>query len=265
VKKYAVISTTSDPLYSFFVPIAAWCWGKLGIRTICIIPAVISKAAHFALMKALEINNYGWCATFIAPEDKQATYAQVGRLFAAADGIVDPNDILITSDADMIVFRDVFPDDDYMNILGVDLVPQKQYPVCYISGRVSRWREAMKIKGRTLQECLDAELGPIECENFRGHQWSFDQSLLYRQLSFDQPIAFQNRARPGTQFAMNRADRDDVNWRSYCGPTLLDAHLWRPGYEEPAFSNIVELLTIQYPDEDFEWLFEYHTKYKELL
>lgn len=73
------------------------------------------------------------------------------------------------------------------------------------------------------------------------------------------------RARPGTQFAANRVDRDDINWRAYVNDDLVDAHLWRPGYTDENFANIMELLTMKYPNEDFTWLRTYNEQYKNLL
>ena len=34
----AVISTTHDPKYSFFLPIVSYCWHKLGVKVICFTP-----------------------------------------------------------------------------------------------------------------------------------------------------------------------------------------------------------------------------------
>jgi hypothetical protein len=135
--------------------------------------------------------------------------------------------------------------------------------MCYASAEVKVWRDLMGIKGFTYQECLDNLLGDIDSETMRGDYWSKDQEELYNKTW--RCANMINRAIPGTQFAENRVDRDDINWRSYCGPDLIDAHLWRPGYEENNFKNIMELLKIQYPEDNFQWLIDYRNEYIKLL
>ena len=121
----------------------------------------------------------------------------------------------------------------------------------------------MKLDGKSYQNCLDELLGDIECENMRGNYWSKDQQNLWENTC---DIAYLiGRARPGTQFADNRVDRDDANWRSYLNDNLIDAHLWRPGYTDENFANIIELMTTMYPNDDFSWLVEYNEKYKALI
>ena len=122
----------------------------------------------------------------------------------------------------------------------------------------------MGIVNKTYQECLDEILGHEEMENMRGNLWSRDQELLKNCLKSISKIEL-SRARPGTQFADNRVDRDDANWRSYLNDSLIDAHLWRPGYTDENFANIMELMTTMYPNDNFSWLVEYNEKYKKLL
>lgn len=259
MRKYAVISTTNDPLYSFFLPIVHWCWGKLGIGTCIVVPRSMIDSAVLNLI--LQYTQGAFYSTFTCPQNKEATYSQVARLYASQCD----DDFYITSDADMAVFRDEFVEDEYFNILGSDLVPVGQYPMCYAWAVGDVWNKAMKIGDKTMQQCLDEQLAHEEMENMRGNLWSRDQEILRNNLSMFQPLATVARARPGTQFASHRVDRDDINWRAYTGPTLLDAHLWRPGYTDANFANIMELLTIQYPEENFTWLREYRSAYLDLL
>ena len=134
--------------------------------------------------------------------------------------------------------------------------------MCYVSAYKSDW-EFYFSKGKTLQECLDDELAHEEMENMRGNLWARDQELLKKYVGLN--YISHKRARPGTQFADNRVDRDDANWRSYLNDNLIDAHLWRPGYTDENFANIMELMTTMYPNDDFSWLVEYNEKYKQLL
>lgn len=284
----AIISSTYDDKYLFFLPIVTWCWNKLGIGTICFTPKVkiptdTSNEKLFAKICLVESSVKGsgiiW-EGFSSPKDKEATYAQCSRLYAGALDLPD-DEILITSDIDMAVFLVPPFHANKFNIWGSDLTPDGQYPICYITNSATNWMEyfgvaekytGMKSKDKwinkkSLQECLDSLLGDIECDNFRGNYWGKDQEEAFLRINKFNPqrIIKIPRARPGTQFASNRVDRDDANWRSCLGPDLVDAHLWRPGYTQENFANILELLTTQYPNDNFDWLVAYRNEYIKLL
>lgn len=263
----AVISSTYDDQYLFFLPIVAWCWNKLGVDVICFLPELrggLKNAAKLELaltsIPVSKIEHH----LFKCPKHKEATYAQCSRLYAAALDLPE-YEVLITSDVDMAVFSNpmrVKSEDDFFDILGQDLVPPGQLPICYIMGTKKTWNRFFS-KGRSLQNCLDDELAHEECLNFRGNFWSRDQELAFKNVG---ELFFSHlRARPGTQFASHRVDRDDINWRSYVNDDLLDAHLWRPGYTDENFANIMELLQMKYPQENFQWLIEYRENYLKLL
>lgn len=271
----AIISSTYDDKYLFFLPIVTWCWNKLGVDVICFIPTIsllgpesiedILKIVNklklintVCVSKDLKIESH----TFDAPYDKQATYAQCSRLYAAALPNLREGEIICTSDVDMAVFKQPLYNAD-MYIWGSDLVPEGQYPMCYATASVKTWKMLMGIGDTSVQECLDVLLGDIECENMRGNYWGKDQQTLWEKSNYFAHLF--KRARPGTQFASHRCDRDDTNWRSYLGSDLVDAHLWRPGYTDENFANILELLQTQYPNDSFQWLIDYHNEYIKLL
>lgn len=262
----AIVSTTHDDKYLFFLPIVCFMWNKLGVDVICFAPKAKADDFNFLnLIARCGLSERNMVYSFDAPEHKQPTYAQCSRLFAAALDL-PKEEVLITSDIDMAVFK-VPPHEEMfwtgLTIYGGDLVPPKQFPMCYASATVEDWRNVMKINGRSYQQCLDDLLGEIECEGFRGNMWSKDQEELWNHAHENAIII--SRARPGTQFASNRVDRDDANWRSYVNENLFDAHLWRPGYTDENFANILELLKMKYPDENFDWLINYRNEYIKLL
>lgn len=264
----AVISTTYDDRYLFFLPIVAWCWNKLGVDVICFLPSrdnPILTNNDYQKIELIKRNSSASLFEFKCPENKEATYAQCSRLYACCLDL-PKDEVLVTSDIDMAVFKVPPHEGSFwyaLTILGVDLVPEGQFPMCYASGTAEDWRETMQINGRSYQQCLDGLLGEIECENMRGNYWSKDQGVLYNQ-AHETAIKLP-RARPGTQFANHRVDRDDINWRSYVNDDLIDAHLWRPGYEENNFNNILELLQAKFPNDNFQWLVDYRNEYIKLL
>lgn len=262
----AVISSTNDPVYSFFIPITAWCWNMLNVDVVCFVPGNVSEVTKFA-MDTMNFNgeNRNLSYGFNCPEHKEATYAQCSRLYGACLDLPE-DEIIISSDIDMGVFSLPPIYEGKMTVCGVDLVPKGQVPMCYISAPVKEWRRVFKLNGRTCQQLLDNLLGSIECENFRGNYWAKDQEEAYEKIISANPRVVEiPRARPGTQFASNRVDRDDINWRSYVNDDLVDAHLWRPGYTDQNFANIMELLQMKYPEENFQWLIDYRNEYLKLL
>ncbi len=258
----AVISVTVDnPMYSFFVPIVTWCWSRIGINCIVIHNGGVRHVVEL----------WGCCPTgtsfhtFDAPSDKQATYAQVSRIYAAALDLPE-DEVLITGDVDMATFGDYLKQKNAdFDIFGYDLAPEKQYPICFVSATVKNWREAMQINGKSLQECLDADLGHIECLHFRGNYWGFDQEKLHSKVSLSHSLYLHGRAKPGTQFATRRVDRDNMFYEENINDQLIDAHLWRPGYTEENFPKILNLLQRMYPNDNFDWLISYTEKYRQLL
>jgi hypothetical protein len=168
----------------------------------------------------------------------------------------------------MAVFKKIWVDIPkefpHFYVIGNDLTPEKQYPICYAYARVGTWRSVFELDGKTYQQCLDEHLGDIECENMRGNYWGADQEKLYNKVSKCMPILLP-RSNGQNQFAQNRVDRDDTNWRSYVNDELIDAHLWRDGFTDENHANIMELMRMKFPDEDFTWLTLYRNEYLKLI
>lgn len=261
----AVLSATEHDWYSMPLPFAVYSWKVIGIDCLVITPEGDSPKLELAKKYCAPTTIF---QTFKAREDKQATYAQVARLYVATNPQLFPWEVLITGDSDMAVFGDylIHPPALGFKIFGADLVPDKQWPICYISGSIASWDRVMEVKGRTLQECLDDALGHEEMQNMRGCLWSRDQETIFNQLQKykDVSVEYINRAKPGTQFASHRVDRDDINWRAYVNDELVDAHLWRPLHTDENFSNVIELFTMKYPNADLSWMYQYREEFLKL-
>lgn len=270
----ATISSTYDDLYLWNLPLVTWCWNKLGADVVCFMPDIniephlrddnwSKSAAKISLIHQLGRNGIIRLSHpyFTSPKNKESTYAQCSRLYGACLDLPE-DEILITGDVDMAVFQ-LPPNNGCFTIFGADLVPPQQYPMCYASGTVNEWRTHMAINGKTVQQCLDDLLGDIQAEHFRGNYWGKDQEELWAKTNH---IAYTvPRARPGTQFASHRIDRDDAYWEERLSPEIIDAHLWRPGYTDENFPKILRLMKYFYPEENFDWLVEYTEQYKKLL
>lgn len=269
----AVISSDFNDTYLYFIPISTWAWNKIGIDVICFLPYLKNRGNNFSEKFDLVLGNMPDCRTspsfrmefFNAAEHKEATYAQCLRLYAAALNLSD-DEVLITGDCDMLSFGDYLKQKTAdFDIFGYDLTPPNQYPICYLSASVKNWRSAMQINGKTYQQCIDSLLGEIECEHFRGNYFGKDQEEAFNRISRHPNIYLHGRAKPGTQFATRRVDRDNMFYEENINDQLIDAHLWRPGFTEENFPKILNLLQRMYPNDNFDWLISYTEKYRQLL
>jgi hypothetical protein len=268
----AIISTTHDDQYLFYVPLVAWAWNKLGCDVVVITPDLgdqtddrIELIIDTRWEQDIDLHWVG----FTAPADKLATYAQCSRLYAGCFRRLLPDEeVLIVSDADMAVFDKIYFDTAYdgrIHVYGADLVPDGQYPMCYIAMTAATWRDVMDINlGDSMQSKLDALLGQLECEHFKGNYWCKDQETIFNLLTEGGwPVVKHNRARLPHQFATRRADRD--GWPGVIPPDIIDAHLPRPGYTEENFAKIMKLFTTIYPNDDLKWMVDYKNKYIQLI
>lgn len=261
----AVISSTYDSKYLYFLPIVTWLWNKLGVGVICFMPYDNTSGQRFMLVSDTLVKTKadGVIYNFACPKHKEATYAQCSRLYAACLNLPE-DEILITSDIDMGVFKiPPYIDDGTITIFGSDLVPANQFPICYASATVKYWRYSFSLNSISYQQALDNLLSNIDCENMRGNYWSKDQQELYNKTWED--ACHITRAKPGTQFATSRYDRDDAFLLDRLSLDTIDYHMPRPGYTDENFNQILTVLQFHYPNEDFTWLKSYTEEYKRLI
>lgn len=272
----AIISMTYSDTYLYFLPITTFLWNKLGVDVICFMPRLnYENDKKYGLVQYynwLHDNSLKNCQVhfFDAPEHKQATYAQCSRLYGACLDLPE-DEVLCIGDVDMGVFNlnwlnNGLTTGNDMTILGADLVPEKQIPMCYISGDVKEWRNTFELHGKTYQQCLDELLGDIECESFRGNYWGKDQETAYKMIDKNCSAAYYlDRSNGQNQFAQNRYDRDDSYILDRLNPDTIDFHMNRPGFEDGNFNIILTILKYHYPNEDFTWLINYTNEYRKLL
>lgn len=284
----AVISSTFDDNYHFFIPVVTWCWYKLGVEVVCFVPnikvpsdvgnneRIVEKAhlvEHYTKNSGIQFHGFN------APKNKEVTYAQCSRLYAACLDLPE-DEILVTSDADMCLFKNIFGIvEDKFVVWGSDLVPKGQYPICYLEATVQNWRQTFKLiygklsekKGvlaelgiKSYQKCLDDLFENDECLDFRGNRWSADQEKAFLHISktdrFEMP-----RTNGSSPFSTHRLDRDDSYLLERLNLDIIDYHMPRPGYETKNFEQILTVLKYFYPNEDFQWLIDYRREYLKLM
>src|SRR6185312_7846558 len=156
-----VVSSTFDDKYFFFIPIITWKWNQMGMDVLCFLPsAEIGDNPRYKRLCLLDdIIQENKLRIFVHPfkcrEDKEATYSQCARLYAAAANWgcsaykpLSDDEHIFTSDIDM--YGNAIPwYDEKFTIWGHDLVPEGQFPMCYARGTVKEWKYLMNIGTKT--------------------------------------------------------------------------------------------------------------------
>jgi hypothetical protein len=255
----AVLSMTEHDYYAMPLPIVVYTWYKIGVDCIVFLPSgnnpkiELAKEYCFSRAKFYEFN---------CEEKRIPTYSQVIRLFGASVES-DENEILITGDSDLAVFTNYYHSlkDGGIHIVGADLTPNDQYPMCFISMPVKKWKKVLNIK-KDYQAHISELIDPIEGINIRGEQWCYDQWYIKKRLNESgEKIILHNRTNGINQFATKRADRDGWHFDPY---NIIDAHLPRPLTDDDNFNKTYDLLKKIYPTDDLSWVLEYKNKYLKL-
>jgi len=265
----AIISSTYDNNYIFNIPLAAYCWNKLGVDVVCFMPYLQTTEENEKIDLVNDtLRNIGVKPIFrgfASPKHKEATYAQLTRVMAWGVTDIGEDEVVYLSDCDMLNFQIPPHSNEHdFTVLGHDLTPPSQYPVCYVGAKKRVWEKFFRKGSETYQQALDRHLGHIECEGFRGNYWSYEQEQIFNTLQNANCLLIP-RSNGQNQFAQNRCDRDDAYWIDRVTPSLIDAHLWRPPYTEENTEKIIRLLEIMYPLDSFHWVREYAAEFRSIL
>lgn len=257
----SVLSATESDFYAMPLPFAVYSWHKLGAISIVFIPKGYSAKLNLAKQYCSSAIFY----EFDTVESRVPTFSQVSRLFGAATdwAQLHKDVMMITADSDLCVFGDFFKelDDGKIHIVGADLTPSEQYPMCFAAMPVRKWEDVYKIKN-SYQEHLEEIINPIESTNLRGTAWCLDQFLLKKGLDESgEEIVFHPRSNGITQFAQKRADRDGWYFDPY---NIIDAHLPRPLTNKENFDKVYDLFKIKYPNDDLQWMINFRDEYMNL-
>jgi hypothetical protein len=237
--KYAIISTDANPEYFSLVPLACYSWNKLGYRPVVLtigdVPEVIKSFCDADFMPLRQ-----------TPLVKDSTIAQLYRLFACQSPMFGDNDIIVTSDSDMIIAKDIFNCNDGFTNYGYDLTGKSELPICYNIATAAKWRELMgefHIPDAAYSE---------QWETY----WSTDQQLLTQrahQYGMGR-ITFVDRGNQNKHgLPTGRWDRHD--W-AHIPESIIDVHMKRNDWEAQ-----IEVAERLWPGEDHSFI----TKFREAL
>jgi hypothetical protein len=138
--KYAILSTDNNPDYYSLLPLVCHSWRKLDYE-----PIIITVGLPYEVYEHLG----KYCDAHMIHADqvvgvKDSTIAQLSRLFISHKP--NPDDILITADADMVIASDIFTHDVSQGQIisyGYDLTGRSELPICYVKATATKWRELM--------------------------------------------------------------------------------------------------------------------------
>lgn len=215
-RRYVIVSSNGRPEYEYYLPILKWAWKKIGWEVI--------------VLRPIELTPY-----------REETITQCIRLYAPLLDVFGEDDLLMTSDADMIPLSDYWnPNPDEITIYGHDLTDYTQIPMCYIAMSFSKWKEVMGLSG-TITQCLERDLSLSKAlsEN-KEEWWGVDQDIITNKLSSFPITKIYRGKEEGSYLPKGRYDRDGM----IIPTTLIDFHA--PHFPNKYITEIKNILFLAF-------------------
>lgn len=197
------------------------------------------------------IKNYRYSYMVLKPINgiRDVTLAQCSRLFAAYHF---KDEILITSDVDMIVKKDIFLSAIGIHIYGHDLTNFEHVPMCYIQMETDRWIEVMGIdRSKTLEENIEfivKEEPLLYSGEQYGGWWCVDQEIITKKIKA-QPFVYGHDRGIVNGLPTGRLDRS--GWKM--PDEIIDIHL-----PKDPLNNLDKIIPVTY-----DWVKDYANEYME--
>lgn len=275
-RKIAVVSTNDNDDYLFYLPIVAWAWAKLGWGLFFSKPHGESGRMKLALEVSCSVVPHQLMWSYVTlpsyayiPESRvrEETLAQSSRLYAANYVGFQDDDLIITSDVDMM------PLSDYWRGLSDDItcygrnLSDEHFPICYIMASSKKWKKIMNLSGFSDNDMLaDIKEFPQSFSDEKSKAWVYDQDLVTARLNKCDVVRIDRPISPYTGYPVGRVDRSAWE-RSLEQSERIDAHLPRSGYTDENFAKVKALIKECFLVEENEicWMDEYRKKYISLM
>lgn len=202
-KRYVILACDNNPEYRQCLQLVKWAWQKVGWEAIVLEP-------------------------FETTEYRSATIAQVMRLYASALDMFEPDDILMTSDADMVPLTNYWnPDPNVITVFGHDLTDFNHVPMMYIAMTKTKWREVMNITGNDLRAMMERDLPHTNAKSDVFFEWwHVDQDIITDRLkAFPFVNIKRGTSAKNRNYPTGRVDR--ANNCLILDDQLIDFHLPR--------------------------------------
>lgn len=246
MNKYVVLSTDNNPDYYSLLPLVCHSWRKIGYTPFILFVNVPYQTVDIIMRACPEAKHQNYCG---AEGVKDSTVAQILRLWSW--GLFQEDDIMLTSDADMVIAKGIFACNDGFTSYGFDLTGRSEIPICYNIAKVSVWKQVI-YKDNELGFDFPAKAYSEKWEDY----WSVDQQLLTQRAGEYgmEKITFVDRGNQNKHgLPTGRWDRHD--W-AHIPDDIIDVHMKRGDWN--AQIQVFERL---WPGEDHSFI----TKFKEAL
>jgi hypothetical protein len=258
MKKFVSLAVNDNHKYMYFIPLVSWAWQRLGWD--CILFYTGPETKLYELLKTFQVTIRRLSFVNGIKYDS-STVSQVSRFYVGKLSFLESDDIVMTSDADMLPLSNYWFNDSSTYCYGRNLSDEHQ-PVCYVSATVEVWADMMNAGfGYIIEELIKRDLDEYapKAKNI----WCVDQDMLTDKLKGVPKINIDRPIDKRTGYPLGRVDRS--NWR-LDHDQLIDCHMPHDILtNDKSFHKVMELLHLNWPKEDFKWFVEYHRNFKKLM
>lgn len=246
---YAILATTQHEDYSFYVPITARFWRKMGYTAAVWLYGMAedwTRGQDRVMLGALSVAGarYGYLGNINGCS--KALAAKLSRWCAASHHIFRPDDYLVMSDADLWPLDAEWfkPSAAAWTFWNSDVHGSEHYhSACFIGAKAGQWRRAM-VDTQTVQSDVQRL---VEWEARREPDWAGWRSD--EQFMRDKVPAFPDydKAQHKSADLTKRIDR--AEWpRHPKAEGMRDAHLPRPGTDDAVWRAVRPLVEQVIPE-----------------
>lgn len=271
--KRVVLSCTHSSTYDFFLPIAVKVWrNRIGYEPVAFL--VGDRSEWGAGHRRVALEEVGCPVEFVEriPGIPDSNVAMSVRQHAAVISWIDPLDLLLIGDVDLIPIRREFyhqhdPHEAAIMIYHADMYWDRYWPAYGPSMTAGAWEEVMGLKKGDLMGSLrrtfrEGKIEDLIAANKADHHdsrlWVFDEqyaSIRIRLSRFNDKLLRIRTDDTNDRLCRNRwPDRVDAS-------NYIDFHCPRPGWTDDNFGRIRDVLAQVIP-RDLPWLDNYVEAYR---
>jgi hypothetical protein len=236
---FVVTSVNGIARYNFYIPIIKWAWEKLGWQLLVLTP--------------FELHPF-----------RNETITQCIRLYASILKTIKPDDMVMTTDADMIPLSDYWqPDNTKLTIYGHDLTNFNHVPICYIAAPKYIWGEMMHLSTPNVKELMQRDLtGSKALSEIQSEWWQVDQDIVTERVKdfeklFTDHVVKINRGVENTGYPLGRFDRSVMKYPE--SGKLIDFHCPVDGWNH--IETIKDVLIKSFGEHP-PWIDSYTSEFK---
>lgn len=269
-----VFSSDANHDYAFYLPLASLTARLRGLSPLVLL---VGTAERWMATPRLRIpleraRAVGAECVFLGdfPDVRTSTVAQVARIFAAAVPGVAEDDVLMTSDADMLIVG-AWPGGtprmrpDALQLYGGNAYEgeaQLHFPMCYQRATAATWRELTTSAGYSLRGAIESAL--IACPSDSTGAWNFDErhfgGLVAEWPGYPDRCQIIRRDFRQGQWRLDRSDWNVDAFRAQ-PENFSDLHCPRPGYSDAHWPGLSHVLSRVLGDRWLRWAMTYREEY----